>query len=77
MKKKSIIFLCQSYVTWWVRRGGVAITCFSNSNVWVTRPAIYIWSKQYVFEKNSVMFKPKLVQFRGTSVLSSQNKNLC
>ena len=53
-------------VTRWVVRGGVGITCFSNIHVRLTSPATYNRSKQYVFEKNIVMFRPHLDQLRGT-----------
>ena len=67
--------LCQTSVSRWVCRVWVGIKCFSNIHVRLTKTTSYIKSKQYVFEKNIVMFRPHLDQFRGTWGLPSQNKS--
>ena len=56
---------CHTCMTRWVGRGGVGIRCFSNIHLRFTRPSVYKKSRQYVFEKNMVMFKPNSDQFRG------------
>ena len=58
--------LCKTCVTRLVGRGGIGITCFSNIHVRVPTPASYKRSKQYVFEKNIVVFRPHLDQLGGT-----------
>ena len=57
--------LCHTCMTRGVGRGGVGISCFSNIHLRFTRPSVYKKSKQFVFEKNMVMFTPNLDQFRG------------
>ena len=58
--------LCKTCITRRVVKGGVGNTCFSNIYVRLTTPANYKRSKQYVFDKNIVMFRPHLDQLRGT-----------
>ena len=57
--------LCHTCVARWISRGGLGITCFSNIQVRLTRPAVYKRSKQYVYGNYIIMFAPHLDQFRG------------
>ena len=66
---------CHTCMTRWVGRGGVGIRCFSNIHLRFTRPSVYKKSRQYVFEKNMVMFTPNSDQFRGIWGPPSENKN--
>ena len=66
---------CNTCITRWVGRGGVGIRCFSNIHLRLTRPSVLKKSKQYVFEKNMVMFTPNSDQFRGIWGPPSENKN--
>ena len=66
---------CHTCMTRWVGRGGVGIRCFSNIQIRITRPSVYKKSRQYVFEKNMVMFTPNSDQFRGIWGPPSENKN--
>ena len=56
---------CHTCMARWVGRGGVGIRCFSNKHLRLTRPCLFKKSKQYVFEKNMVMFTPNSDQLRG------------
>ena len=56
---------CHTCMTRWVGRVWVGIRCFSIIHLRFTRPSVYKKSRQYVFEKNMVMFTPNSDQFRG------------
>ena len=56
---------CHTCMTKWVGRGWVGIRYFSIIHLGFTRPSVYEKSKQYVFEKNMVMFTPNSDHFRG------------
>ena len=51
------------------------ITCFSNIQVWLTRPAAYKKSQQLYFGYTNIMFRPNLDQFKGAWGTPDQNKN--
>ena len=51
--------------TWLSPYYTVRFTVFSNIHVTLTRPASLKKSRQYIFEKNKVMFRPYLNPFIG------------